>query len=331
MIFFDHYMLYLVKSVRNFTGIMIKIGNLSIKYRAILSPMASLTDISFRQLLDEIGHSGIMVTELISAEAVRRRSSRTLEMIKSFDFKTPQFIQLFGSDPVAFSEAVMLIENETNFSGIDLNMGCPANKVIKKGAGAKLLTDHKRLAEIVAAVKKRTSLPVTAKIRLGFDQVNVFETIKILEGEGIDAITVHFRLKSERYSMPAHWEYAKSIKAIIKTVFIGNGDILTRQDALTRLKSVDMVMIGRGAIANPLIFREISGQEIKPGDPQNVARRLIQLITENYQPDFRLIRLKAYTRFMAWNRTRVKKTRQLIYTSDNFSEASQLFLGLFAR
>ncbi len=187
---------------------MLKLGNLEIKYHAMPSPMASVTDIAFRKLLDEIGYTGYMVTEMISAEGLRRNQEKTLEMIKPFEFRSPQFLQLFGSEPEEFVDAAKYIENETNYSGIDINMGCPAPKVMRKGGGAALLQEPVRMAAIMKALKSSTKLPVTVKIRLGFDQVNVFEIAEILDQEGADAITVHFRLKSDRYRGEAKWEYA---------------------------------------------------------------------------------------------------------------------------
>ena len=238
---------------------MLKIGNLEIEYPAMLAPLASITDIVFRKLLDEIGYTGFMVTEMISAEGLRRQQAKTLDMIRPGEFKSPQFIQLFASEPTPFVDAIKYIENETEFCGVDINMGCPAHKVIKKNAGAALLKNPLQIAGIMQEIKKNTRLPITVKIRLGFTGVNVFEIVKILEQEGADAITVHFRLQTDRYSQKAKWEYAPMIKEKIKnTVFIGNGDIKTPADAKEKLKIVDGVMIGRGAVINPLIFSEIA-------------------------------------------------------------------------
>ncbi len=224
----------------------LKIGNLHLKHRTILAPMASLTDIVFRRVVDEIGGVGLMVTELISAEGLRRKQNKTLSMIRSFDFKTPQFIQLFGSEPESFTDAVKYIEEETDFSGIDINMGCPVRKIIKKRAGAALLKDPKKIGEICRKVRKVISIPFTVKIRLGYEEENVFEILKVLENEGVDAVTVHFRLKTDRYSSEARWEYAERIKERSGLRIIGNGNILNRDEALERLNIVDGIMIGRG-------------------------------------------------------------------------------------
>ncbi|UCH95857.1 MAG: tRNA-dihydrouridine synthase family protein [Candidatus Aminicenantes bacterium] len=305
---------------------MLKIGNLKIAYHAMPAPLASITDIAFRKLWDEIGYAGFMVTEMISAEGLRRGHAKTLGMIRLSDFKTPQFIQLFSSEPGPFVEAIQYIENETGFSGVDINMGCPAYKVIKKGAGAALLKNPRQVAAIMREIKKNTRLPVTVKIRLGFTRVNVIEIIKILEKEGADAVAVHFRLCTDRYSREARWHYAPLIKETIKnTLLFGNGDIKTAADAKEKLKIVDGVMIGRGAVMNPLIFAEIAGA--KPGDLNMkwVYQRLLELVEEHYTPGFRLSRIKAYTRFLWSSREHSKKKRRQVYTSTTYEEAKQHF------
>jgi len=302
---------------------MLKIGNLEIKYHAMPSPMASVTDIAFRKLLDEIGYTGYMVTEMISAEGLRRKQERTLEMIKPFEFKSPQFVQLFGSEPEPLVDAAKYIENETNYSGIDINMGCPAPKVMRKGGGAALLQEPIRMAAIMKALKSSIRLPVTVKIRLGIDRVNVFEIAEILDQEGADAITVHFRLKSERYRGEAKWEFAPLIKERINTVLIGNGDILSAQEAKEKLKTkaVDAVMIGRGAVRNPLIFTEIAEAKTSDIDIKWCINRLLELIEQYYPSKLQLSRIKAFARFLFFGRIGCKKIRKNIYTSNTFDEA----------
>ena len=309
---------------------MLKINNLEIEYHAMLAPLASITDIVFRKLLDEIGYAGYMVTEMISAEGLRRQQAKTLDMIRPGDFKTPQFIQLFGSEPGPFVDAIKYVENETEFCAVDLNMGCPAHKVIRKDAGAALLKNPRQIAAIMQEIKKNTLLPITVKIRLGFTDVNVFEIVKILEEEGADAITVHFRLQTDRYSQKADWHYAPLIKEKIKnTVFIGNWDIKTAADAKEKLKIVDGVLIGRGTVINPLIFPEIANVNTENLNLGWVYKRLLELVEEHYTPKFRLPRIKAYARFLFSTREHSKKKRQQIYTSKTFEEAKEHFASFF--
>jgi tRNA-dihydrouridine synthase B len=307
---------------------MLKIGNLEIEHHAMLAPLASITDIVFRKLLDEIGYTGFMVTEMISAEGLRRQQTKTLDMIRPGEFKTPQFIQLFASEPTPFVGAIKYVENETEFCGVDINMGCPAHKVTRKNAGSALLKNPQQIAAIMQEIKKNSRLPITVKIRLGFTGVNVFEIVKILEEEGVDAIIVHFRLQTDRYSQKARWEYAPLIKEKIKNiVFIGNGDIKTAADAKEKLKIVDGVMIGRGAVINPLIFPEIADGDAVNLNLKWVYNRLLELVEEHYAPKFRLSKIKAYARFLLSTREHSKKQRQQVYTAKTFEEAKEHFLA----
>ena len=306
----------------------LKIGNLHLKHRTILAPMASLTDIVFRRVVDEIGGVGLMVTELISAEGLRRKQDRTLSMIRSFDFNTPQFIQLFGSEPEPFTDAVKYIEEETNFSGIDINMGCPVRKIIKKRAGAALLKDPKKIGEICRKVRKVISIPFTVKIRLGYEEENVFEILKVLENEGVDAVTVHFRLKTDRYSSEARWEYAERIKERSGLRIIGNGNILNRDEALERLNIMDGIMIGRGAINNPFIFAEMQNKMPSPEDKKVINDRIMALVEEYYPPELRLSRIKAFTKYLALGKPYAEEIKHKIYASKTFDDVKQFFREL---
>jgi len=304
---------------------MLKIGNLDIQYRAMLSPLASLTDIAFRRLVDEIGGVGYMVTEMISAEGIRRKQAHTWEKIAPFDFRTPQFIQLFGSQPDQFVDAVKFIENETGFDGVDINMGCPANKVVKKGAGAALLLNPPLAGRIVCEIKRASRLPLTVKIRLGYDKVDVLSIARVLDQEGVDALAVHFRLKTDGYRGLARWEYAPAIRGQIGCPLIGNGDIRTGEAALARLDQVDGVMIGRGAVIDPLIFARVAGLstgDAVPGwDTARVLTRLLELIAEHYPEKFRLNRIKAFGRFIFTGQVNGKRARQAIYGAATFDQA----------
>jgi len=306
----------------------LKIGNLHLKHRTILAPMASLTDIVFRRVVDEIGGVGLMVTELISAEALRRKQKKTLSMIRPFNFNTPQFIQIFGSEPEPLIDAVKYIERETDFSGIDINMGCPVRKVIKKRAGAALLKHPKKIGEICRQVRKVISIPFTVKIRLGYEKENVFEILKVLENEGVDAVTVHFKLKTDKYDSKAKWEYAERIKEWSNLKIIGNGNIINRDEALEKLNIVDGIMIGRGAISNPFIFAEIQDEIISPEFKKDIIERIMALVEEYYPPELRLLRIKAFTKYIAFGQPNIKKIRHKVYASKSFDDVKQFFRKL---
>jgi tRNA-dihydrouridine synthase B len=300
---------------------MLKIGALSLERPTVLAPMAGLTDRALRQLMDEIGGCGLLVTEMIAAEGLRRRNRRTMEMIAGFPTRAPQFIQLFGADPEALAGAAAIVSAETGYAGIDLNMGCPVPKVVRSGAGSGLLQDLTRLAAVVAAVRRGTALPLTVKVRLGFTKVNVMETTKIIEQEGADAVSVHFRLKSDGYTGTARWELAGDIKSKLHIPLLGNGDIMTSAFALEKLRIVDGVLIGRGALANPFIFREIAGQAPSEADWGSYVRRLGSLIEEHYPERKRLGKLKAFTRFLVLSRPGSRTWKRCIFLSQDFQEA----------
>ncbi len=304
------------------------IGNLTLAHKTVLAPMASLTDIVFRRIVDEIGGIGLMVTELISAEGLRRKQRRTLEMVRTFEFKTPQFIQLFGSEPDPFVESAKFIENETNYCGIDINMGCPARKVVKKGAGAALLANPIKIAKLCRAVKKTVSLPLSVKVRLGFEEENLYEILDVLVSEGVDAVTIHFRMRSENYGTPARWEFGENLKEKFKLVFIGNGDIKSKSEAVEKLNIVDGIMIGRAAIGNPFIFSEISDCIPSISDRKEVTDRVLELVEEYYPPEYRLLRVKAFTKYLVMGRPHVKKIRYKIYSSKTFNEVKRFFREL---
>jgi tRNA-dihydrouridine synthase B len=294
---------------------MLKIGALSLEQPTVLAPMAGLTDCVLRQLADEIGGCGLLVSEMIAAEGLRRRNRRTMEMIAHFKTRAPQFIQLFGANPAA------VVSAETAYAGIDLNMGCPVPKVVRSGAGSGLLQDLPRLAAVVAAMRRATKLPLTVKVRLGFNRVNVMETTRIIEQEGADAVSVHLRLKSDGYAGSARWDLAGAIKGQLRIPLLGNGDIMTPAFALEKMRIVDGVLIGRGALANPFIFREIAGRVTVESDWGAYVRRLGALIEEHYPERKRLGKLKAFTRFLVLSRPGTRAWKRRIFLSQDFSEA----------
>jgi tRNA-dihydrouridine synthase B len=184
-----------------------------------------------------------------------------------------------------------------------------------------LLQDLPRLASVVEAVRRSTPLPLTVKIRLGFSKINVMETTRIIEEQGADAVAVHFRLKSDGYKGNARWELAEAIRANLRIPLLGNGDIMTTAFAVEKLKTVDGVLIGRGALANPFIFREIAGQGTSENDWGGYVRRLGTLIEEHYPERKRLGKLKAFTRFLVLSRPGSRSWKRRIFLSQDFREA----------
>lgn len=311
----------------------LKIGTLTLPSPYILAPMASLTDVAFRRLVGELGGVGLLVTEMISADGLVRRNRRTLEMMRGPGEDTPVFIQLFGSAPEPLAEAARMVAGETDFDGIDINMGCPAGKVIRKGAGAALMKDPALAARITAAVRRAVpERPLTVKMRLGFDRVNAVEFLDAVQSEGIDAVTVHFRLQCNRYRIPADWEYARKLRAVARVPLVGNGDVMTAREARQRLKVVDGVMIGRGAVMDPLIFRRLAGSDHRSAlAGSRVIPRLLELIETHYPEPMRLGRLKALTRFLVSGRRMSRRYRQAIYAAATYVEGARSLLELADR
>jgi tRNA-dihydrouridine synthase B len=310
---------------------MLKIGALTLTQPTALAPMAALTDKAFRQLVGDIGAIGLLVTEMISVEGLKRANRRTIDMAATGHAATPEFIQIFGYRPESFAECIRYINEETSFAGIDINMGCPVKKVIKNQSGAALLNQPKLIAEIVRTCRRATPLPLTVKIRLGFETVNVLETARIIADCGADALIVHFRLREEYFKGQAHWEWAAGIREQITIPLIGNGDIASSATAHDRLKECDGIMIGRGAIANPFIFREIAGQPTNAADWIWLARTLPGLIETYYPPKFRLGKLKALARYLMGHPGQQRDLKRALFQSLDYAEATALFQDFFGR
>ena len=232
---------------------------LKFKSKVFLAPMAGITDIAFRELCIEYGAS-LTTTELISCKAIIQKNKKTLEMLERGKIEKPFTIQLFGDDPKDFEDAAKIVEDRCDI--IDINMGCPAPKVCKIGAGSRLLSNPKKCGEIVKRVVDAIKLPVTVKIRLGIDEDNftAIEVAKECERNGASMITIHGRYAKQLYSGKADWEKIKQIKKEIKIPVVGNGDITNAKDAEKKLleSGVDYIAIGRAASGNPFIFKQIN-------------------------------------------------------------------------
>ena len=226
-----------------------------------LAPMAGITDTIFRQLCKEQG-ADVVITEFVSSEGIVRRNERTCEYLEFDDMERPLGIQLFGAEPDRMGEAARLAMEWVRPDFIDLNFGCPVNKVVSKNGGSALLRDCPLLSRVAAGVVKAVSpFPVTAKIRLGWDRnsINALETGRALQDAGIRALAVHGRTKEQGYSGEADWDTIARVADSLQIPVIGNGDIHSAADAARRLRetSVAGLMIGRGAMSSPWIFSEI--------------------------------------------------------------------------
>ncbi|PKN52658.1 MAG: tRNA dihydrouridine synthase DusB [Deltaproteobacteria bacterium HGW-Deltaproteobacteria-13] len=227
---------------------------------AFLAPLAGISDLPFRLIARSLGCS-LAYTEMISANGLIRKTAKTYEYLKTCADDRPLGAQIFGADPEIMAEAARIVADH-GVDLIDINMGCPVRKVIKAGAGAILMKDPDRIARIVDAVKRAVKIPVTVKIRSGWTRgsINAVEIARIVEDCGADAITVHARTADQGYSGHADWRIIAGVKKALKIQVIGNGDIRQPQDAVRMLQetSCDAVMVGRGSLGNPWIFKGIS-------------------------------------------------------------------------
>ena len=225
----------------------------------ILAPMAGVTDSPFRRLIKELGGVGLIVTEFISVEGLTRGNLKTHRMLRFLPEERPISIQIFGYDAVRMREAAEVVE-ECGADIIDINCGCPAKRVVRGGGGSNLLKDLPQLERILRDVRKTVSIPMTVKIRTGWNDslINCIEVAKLIEDCGGQMVAIHGRTKEQGYKGSADWDRIGEVKQHVGIPVVGSGDVVTPAGALARLAEtgVDGVMIGRGAIANPFIFRE---------------------------------------------------------------------------
>ena len=237
---------------------MLKIGNVELKNNIILAPMAGLTDLPFRTICEKY-NPGLVVTEMVSSKALMYNDEKTKRLLNMEGEKRPISVQIFGSDIEAMKYASEYVSKIADI--IDINMGCPAPKVVKNGDGSKLLLDLEKVEKITKTVVDSSSVPVTVKIRKGWDNEHIVavEVAKIIEKAGASAITIHGRTRSEFYLGKADWNIIKKVKENVNIPVIGNGDIKTPQDAkaMLELTKCDGIMVGRGTLGNPWILEQI--------------------------------------------------------------------------
>ncbi len=237
-----------------------KIGNVEIKNKVVLAPMAGICNNAFRRIIKEMG-CGLIYAEMVSDKAIMYENEKTFDMLYMTDFERPIAQQIFGSDKESFVIAAKRIYETMHPDIIDINMGCPVPKVaLRSQAGSALLKSPLKVKEIIEAVVKSVPIPVTVKIRSGWDSnsINAVEIAKIVEQAGASAIAVHPRTRSQQYSGSADWNIIKQVKESVKIPVIGNGDIKSCYDAKRMLEETgcDAIMIGRGALGNPWLIKE---------------------------------------------------------------------------
>lgn len=276
----------------------LKIGNCELENNIILAPMAGITDKPYRMICKEMG-AGLVCTEMISSRAIFHDDTKTKLLMDTEGEKKPISYQIFGSEEESMAYAAKYIEEKADI--IDINMGCPAPKVVKNGDGSKLMLDIKKAEKVIEAVVKSTSKPVTLKIRKGWDHNNIVavEFAQMAEKAGVSAITIHGRTRTEMYSGKVDLDIIKKVKESVKIPVIGNGDIVDEESALKMFEytGVDGIMIGRGTFGNPWIFERIkyyleTGEKlplVTNEEKLRVIKKQIQLELDN-KPEVTAIR-----------------------------------------
>jgi nifR3 family TIM-barrel protein len=271
---------------------MFKIADIEIKNQVVIAPMAGVSNIAFRTIMKEFG-AGLIYAEMVSDRALLYRNEKTMRMIKVVPEERPLTMQVFGADKESIVEGAKIIDQESDCDIIDINFGCPVNKIVKNDAGAKLLLDPMKIYDIVQEVVKSVSKPVTVKMRTGWnnDTIYAVEIAQLCEKAGAKAIAIHGRTRSQMYSGKANWEYIKQVKDAVNIPVIGNGDIHTPEDAKRMLDETgcDAIMIGRGVLGNPWLtsqtveyletgkYQKVISDEDKLNRIINHMERLIEL------------------------------------------------------
>lgn len=239
---------------------MFKIGNIEINNPVVMAPMAGITNLAFRKIVKEFG-AGLVYSEMVSDKAICYGNKKTLDMLKVDDEEHPVSIQLFGGEVESMVKAAKYIDKNSNCDIIDINCGCPVQKVLKANAGSQLLKDPQLIYEIVSNIVKNVKKPVTVKIRIGFDKehINAVEVARLVERAGASAIAVHGRTRSQIYEGKADWSMIKKVKEAVTIPVIGNGDIRSVEDAWAMIEQTgcDAVMIGRAALGNPWLIKQV--------------------------------------------------------------------------
>ncbi len=258
------------------------IRDIKIDNQVVVAPMAGVTNKAYREVCKEFG-AGLVCAEMVSDKALTFNNKKTWKMLEISPDEHPVSMQIFGGDIDSMVAGAKIIDENCDADIIDINMGCPVTKVVKAGAGSKLMQTPDKIYEMVSAVVKAVKKPVTVKIRLGWDldSVNAIEVATLIEKAGASALAVHGRTRSQMYSGKADWDMIRQVKEAVSIPVIGNGDITSGEDALRMIKEtgVDAVMIGRGILGGPWVVKEISaalhGEEFDKEIPFSYRRKII--------------------------------------------------------
>ncbi len=284
----------------------LKIGNVELENNLILAPMAGVTDLPFRKVCKEFG-PGLVCTEMVSSKAIFYDDSKTKLLMNTEGEKRPISMQIFGSDEETMGYAAKYLSELADI--VDINMGCPAPKVVKNGDGSKLLLDIEKAEKVIKAVVKNSTKPVTLKLRKGWDTNNIVavEFAQMAEKAGVSAITIHGRTRTEMYSGKADLDIIKKVKESVNIPVIGNGDIVDEESALKMFEytGVDGIMIGRGSFGNPWIFKRIkdfleTGEKLPEVTQQEKLRVIKKHIELELQEKEEITAIREMRKHISW-------------------------------
>ncbi len=300
----------------------LNIGNVELENNILLAPMAGVTDLSFRKICKKYGNPGLVCTEMISSKGLYYNDKKTEQFLELNEEKRPIAIQIFGSDSEVMGEATKKVESYADI--IDINMGCPAPKVVKNGDGSKLLLNLELIYKIVKQTVKSTDKPVTVKIRTGWDAENIVavEAAKAIEDAGAKAITVHGRTREQYYSGQVNLDLIKKVKETVKIPVIGNGDIKSASDAIKMFEytGVDGIMIGRGILGEPWkigdIISELQGNtDIKDKTPMEKFEIIKEHLELEIKEKGEYVGIREMRKHICWYLKNLKdssKVRQIV-------------------
>lgn len=313
-----------------------KISNLYFENYVFLAPMAGVTDIAFREICKDLG-CGLLYTEMVSAKGLYYGSNNTEALMQISDLEKPVAIQIFGNDPKILASACEVFNERTDICMVDVNMGCPVTKIVKNGEGSALMKNPKLAAEIIKEMKKVSTKPITVKFRKGFDSnnVNAVDFAKYMEDAGVDAIAVHGRTREQMYQGKADWDIIRAVKDNVKVPVIGNGDVFD-VEAATRIKEItncDGIMIARGAMGNPWIFREImqaiKGEEViypTAVEKIDMCIRHLDLAVKYYEEIKAVREMRKHTAWYIKGLNNCTEIKDKINSKRNYEEVKQVLL-----